>query len=221
MPFDARGQSGDGPPTRRGVKQPSRLGSVLALLCALAASGGVRADPATFRVDADLTSARFAVEYLGFARAQGRFGQTSGTIIVDTQQKVDSIDLVIDTGSVDMGWDLRDAFLRSEVMFDAQRFPQMRFHSTHLTYEGARLAGVDGEITLRGVTRPVRLEVKRVECGTQPEDGRETCGASVAGHISRGAFGMDFAYPLIGDDVELDFAVTAFRVRDAGEAKTP
>jgi polyisoprenoid-binding protein YceI len=203
------------------VKQPFRRGPLLALVCALAASGSARGDSGTFRVDADLTSARFAVQYLGFARAQGRFGQTSGTIIVDPQQKVDSIDLVIDTRSVDMGWDLRDAFLRSEVMFDTQRFPQMRFHSTHLTYEGARLVGVDGEVTLRGVMRPVRLEVRHIECGTRPEDGRETCGASVAGHISRGAFGMDFAYPLIGDDVELDFAVTAFRVRDAGEAKTP
>ena len=203
------------------MKQPFRRGSLLALVCALAASAGVRADAGTFHVDADLTSARFAVEYLGIARAQGRFERTSGTISVDAQHKVDSIDLVIDTGSVDMGWDLRDAFLRSEVMFDAQRFPQMRFHSTHLTYEGARLVGVDGDVTLRGVTRPVRLEVTLVECGTRVDAGRETCDALVTGRISRRAFGMDFAYPLIGDEVELDFALTAFRVRAAGEARAP
>ena len=203
------------------MRRPLRTAVLLALAAWLAASAGARADAGTLLVDSGLTRARFAVEYLGMATAHGRFGRASGTIGLDAQQKVDSIDLVIDTRSVDMGWDLRDAFLRSEVMFDTQRFPQMRFHSTHLTYEGARLVGVDGEVTLRGVMRPVRLEVRHVECGTLPEDGRETCGASVTGHISRGAFGMDFAYPLIGDDVELDFAVTAFRVRDAGEAKTP
>jgi polyisoprenoid-binding protein YceI len=97
----------------------------------------------------------------------------------------------------------------------------MHFHSTHLTYEGARLVRVDGEVTLRGVTRPVRVEVTRIECGTRSDDRRETCDAAVTGRLSRGAFGMDFAYPLIGDEVELDFAVFAFRPRGAGEAKSP
>jgi polyisoprenoid-binding protein YceI len=144
--------------------------------------------------------------------AHGRFGRTSGTIDVDAQQKVERIDLAIDTESVDMGWDLRDAFVRSEVMFDVQRFPRLRFRSTHVSYEGARLVGVEGDLTLRGVTRPVRLDVSRVECAVRPEDGREACGATVSGRISRRAFGMDFAYPLIGDDVQLQFEVTALRV---------
>jgi polyisoprenoid-binding protein YceI len=160
------------------------------------------------------------VAYLGIATAQGRFGRTSGTIAVDAQQKVERIDLAIDTASVDMGWDLRDAFVRSEVMFDTQRFPQLRFRSTQVFYEGARLVGVDGDLTLRGVTRPVRLDVAGVDCAIRPDVGREACGATVTGRISRRAFGMDFAYPLIGDEVELQFEVTALRVADtaAGNA---
>ena len=140
---------------------------------------------------------------------------------MNAEHKVESIDLEIDTRAVDTGWNLRDAFLRSEVMFDTERFPRMRFHSTRIAYDGARLAAVEGEVTLRGVTRPVRFEVTRLECGARPEDGRETCGAEVVGRISRGAFGMDFAYPLIGDEVELEFVVTAFRVRDADAGKKP
>jgi polyisoprenoid-binding protein YceI len=65
--------------------------------------------------------------------------------------------------------------------------------------------------TLRGVTRPVRLDVRYVHCGTYAADGREGCGARIVGRISRLAFGIDFAYPMIGDEIELDFAVTAFR----------
>ena len=106
-------------------------------------------------------------------------------------------------------------------MFDTDQFPRMHFHSTRVAYDGARLAVVEGEVTLRGVTRPVRLEVMRLECGMRPGDGRETCGADVVGRISRGAFGMDFAYPLIGDAVDLQFVVTAFRASDADEAKKP
>lgn len=203
------------------MKRPGRLAALIALLSALAAADGARGDAGTFRVDPDRTSAGFAVHYLGIARAQGRFGRTSGTVVLDGQQRVDSIDLVIDTGSVDMGWDLRDAFVRSEAMFDSQRFPLLRFRSTHASYDGARLVGIDGEITLRGVTRPVRLQVERVECAPRSEDGLDACTAAVTGHLSRRAFGMDFAYPLIGDDVELDLALTAIRVRAAGEAKNP
>jgi polyisoprenoid-binding protein YceI len=194
---------------------------LLALAAWLAASVAARADPGTLLVDADLTRARFAVAYLGIATAHGRFGRTSGTIDVDAQQKVERIDLAIDTESVDMGWDLRDAFVRSEVMFDARRYPRLHFRSTHVSYEGARLVGVEGDLTLRGVTRPVRLDVARVECAIRPDDGRETCGATVTGRISRRAFGMDFAYPLIGDEVELEFEVTAFRIGDAAAGKAP
>jgi len=197
-------------------------GALLFLLCMLGAnrsawSGG----PGAFRVDPDLTSARFAVEQLGVTKEQGRLGRTSGKIVMDGQDRVESIDFEIDTRTVDTGWGLRDAFLRSSVMFDTDQFPRMHFHSTRVAYDGARLAVVEGEVTLRGVTRPVRLEVMRLECGMRPGDGRETCGADVVGRISRGAFGMDFAYPLIGDAVDLQFVVTAFRASDADEARKP
>jgi polyisoprenoid-binding protein YceI len=95
----------------------------------------------------------------------------------------------------------------------------MHFHSTRLVYEGTRLAGVEGEVTLRDVTRPVRFDVLRLECGARPDDAREACAAEVSGRISRSAFGMDFGYPLIGDEVDLAFVVNAFRVRQMDEGK--
>jgi len=203
------------------VRPSLQTGALFVLAAWLAANAAARADPGALLVDADLTRARFAVEYLGLATAHGRFGRTSGTIEVDAQQKVERIDLAIDTASVDMGWDLRDAFVRSEVMFDVRRFPRLHFRSTHVAYAGARLVGVEGDLTLRGVTRPVRLDVARVECAIRPDDGREACGATVTGRISRRAFGMDFAYPLIGDEVELEFELTALRVGNAATGNAP
>jgi polyisoprenoid-binding protein YceI len=99
-------------------------------------------------------------------------------------------------------------------MFDTEHYPQMHFRSKRVVYEGSRFAAVEGDVTLRGVTRPARFEVNRLECAAPAEDGSETCGAEVVGRISRGAFGMDFAYPLIGDEVDLEFVVTASRSRD-------
>jgi polyisoprenoid-binding protein YceI len=187
--------------------------SLLFLLGTLGASGVAWSGAHAFRVDSELTSARFAVLEWGFSKQEGRLGRTSGTIVLDSGRKVESIDLEIETASVDTGWSLRDAFLRSEVMFDAVRFPRLRFHSTGFRYEGARLAGVDGEVTLRGVTRPVHFDVTRLECESRSGDERESCGAEVSGRISRAAFGMDFAYPLIGDEVALELVVKAFRSR--------
>jgi polyisoprenoid-binding protein YceI len=188
------------------------------LACALGASESV-AGPLVFRVDPDRTTARFAVAQLGVEKEHGRLGRTTGTIRMDAQRRVERVDFEIDTRAVNTGWDLRDAFLRSGVMFDTDRYPRMEFRSTRIVYDGARLTTVEGDVTLRGVTRPVRLAVKRLECAARGEDGDETCGAEVVGRISRGAFGMDFLYPLIPDEVDLEFHVTATRGRDAEETK--
>ena len=194
--------------------------SLLFVLCALGA-GRAFGDAGVFRVDPDLTRARFAVLELGFSKQEGQLGRTSGTIVFDAMQRIERVDLEIETASVATGGDLRDAFLRSEVMFDAGRFPKLQFHSTGLHYEGARLKGIEGELTLRGVTRPLRLDVTRLECRSRPGDRRETCAAEVSGRLSRAAFGMSFGYPLIGDDVELEIEVNVFRIREGDEIRRP
>ena len=94
-------------------------------------------------------------------------------------------------------------------MFDTERYPRMHFRSTRVIYEGARLAAVEGDVTLRGVSARCGSRSSGSNAG-RARDGRETCGAEVIGRISRGAFGMDFLYPLIGDEVDLEFVVTAF-----------
>jgi len=106
-------------------------------------------------------------------------------------------------------------------MIDVERYPAIRFRSTRLSYAAAQLVAVDGEVTLRAVTQPVRLDVKRLRCAPAPPHGREECGAAIATRISRAAFGMTYAYPLVGDEIDLDFAVTASRVRDGGETESP
>jgi len=185
-----------------------RISAMVLALCT-AVPDAALADASTFRVQPEQTSAGFAVGYLGFARQQGRFAQTSGTIILDRERKAGSVDLVIDVRSVQTGWDLRDTFLRGENMFDAERYPTLRFRSTRLLFDDGRLVAVDGEITLHGVTQPIRFDVQRLECTASAARDRESCEATVSGRISRSAFGMDFAYPLIGDDVDLEIALKA------------
>jgi polyisoprenoid-binding protein YceI len=190
----------------------SRTTAVLVALAMYAVAAG--AQPSTFRVAPEYTNVAFAVSQLGIATQNGRFERTQGTIVLDAEGKAGGIDFVVDAASVSTGWSLRDSFLRSEAMFDVERYPDIRFHSTGFGFDGERIVAVEGELTLHGVTRPVRLDVNRLECGTGAVDGRATCNAAVTGHISRRAFDMPFAYPFVGDEVALEFAVRAFRVLD-------
>jgi len=78
---------------------------------------------------------------------------------MNAEHRVERVELDIDTRTVDTGWDLRDAFLRSGVMFDTAHYPRMHFRSKRVVYEGTRLAAVEGDVTLRGITHGVRFDV--------------------------------------------------------------
>jgi polyisoprenoid-binding protein YceI len=187
------------------------MAAVLAFaLSAIASAAGALAGP-VYRIDPALTSVEFEVSQFGLWTQRGRFARTRGNVAYDPVAQTGSVELVVDVASVETGWDLRDQFVRGESMLDAGHHPALRFRSTRLDFIEHRLIGVDGILTLRGVTRPVRLDVRYVHCGTQAADGREGCGARIIGRISRLAFGIGFAYPMVGDEIELDFAVTAFR----------
>jgi polyisoprenoid-binding protein YceI len=199
------------------------LPALLACLAVLGSADFARALAAeeTYRVDAAQTTAGFAVSQLGIVRQRGHFDRAWGTIVIDPDGIAGSIDVVIDPASVDTGWSLRDRFLRGDDMLDVERYPVVRFRSTRLEYRGRRVVAAEGEITLHGVTRPLRLEVRRLACSRNPVDGRESCGATVTGQLLRRDFGIAYAWPIIGDDIDLDFVIKAFRVRDEGETEAP
>lgn len=190
------------------------VAAVAAIVPAAARLGDV------YRVDPDRTSVAFEVTQLGVFTQNGRFGQAHGRIAYDAETETGSVDLTVDTATVDTGWDVRDRFVRGEDMLDAARFPKLEFRSTTMSFAAHKLVAVDGTLTLRGVTRPVRLEVRNVRCGpASASDGGERCDAEIVGRISRREFGIDYAYPLVGDEVLLTFAVSAQKQNDAAAAR--
>lgn len=171
----------------------------------------VRAEPVVYRVEPSLTSVEFSIVHLGVLRAHGRFTQVSGSIVYDRMVPAGAIDVDIASASVATGWSLRDAFIRGEAMFDAEHHPMVRFRSTHFDFAGGVLKRVDGDLTLHGVTRLVSLAVASIDCGAHLHAGRDGCDAEADGTIRRGDFNMDFAWPLIADDVHLRFRIRATR----------
>lgn len=175
------------------------------------AAPGARADATAYRVVPGRTSVTFTILHLGVIPAHGRFTYVVGRIVLDPSAGDGKADFDIASNSVATGFDLRDAFLRSDAMFDSEHHPVVRFRSARLQFANGALAKVDGELTLRGVARPVSLAVSRIQCGALPGSSVEVCEADAATTLRRRDFEMDFAWPIIGDEVELRFHVFATR----------
>lgn len=175
-----------------------------ALTLAMVAASAL-ADPATYRVDNENTRAEFEIAHFGVIHTQGRFERLAGRLAFDGAARAGSIVLDIAAASVATGWDARDEFIRGESMFAAARYPRVHFQSTRFEFAGDRLARVAGDLTLRGVRRPIVLAVGRIECGGT------ACVAEVSGNIRRSEFGMEAMWPVLSDDVALSFRIHAVK----------
>jgi len=141
--------------------------------------------------------------------------------VLDREDHTGSVDLVVDATTIDTGWNLRDAWLRGEHMFDVARYPVIRFRATQFVFSQTRLIGIAGMLTLRDVTRPVMLKIEHMQCNPEADRAHERCGAGVVSTIKRSDFGMTSALGLVGDEVDLSFHVTAYRLQPQTQIVRP
>jgi polyisoprenoid-binding protein YceI len=145
------------------------------------------------------------VDYLGFTRVTGWLDQVSGVVVTDLVAGAGQIDLIVDAKSVNTGSELRDALVRSAMLFDVAHHPLIRFHSTAVTFEHHDVVGVAGMLTLHGVTQPVVWHVGPSRCSELHSLGPADCSLSATLTVHRSDFGMRYALPFVGDDVDLEF----------------
>lgn len=181
-----------------------------ALLLVAAAACGALAAPVTYRADPDHTFPRFTWDHLGYSVQLGRFDRTSGTVMLDKEARKGSVDMTIDVKSVNTGTSL-DEHLRGPDFFDTARFPTSTFRSTKVTFEGDRPVTIDGDLTIKGVTRPVSLKVTAFKIGFHPMHKKEALGAMASATIRRSEFGVDKYVPLVSDEIRLEVAIEAVR----------
>lgn len=172
-------------------------------------TGALAAD--SYTIDPRHTLATFEVNHLGYSTQRGRFNSASGKIMLVPEQKSGSIEVSIDSASIDMGLEAWDKHMRGEDFFNVEQFPAMTFKSTKILYDGDKVVGAEGNFTLLGVTRPVKLDVKGFACGTHPINKKALCGADITTVIKRSEFGMTKYLPGISDDVLIEIPVEAFR----------
>jgi polyisoprenoid-binding protein YceI len=178
-------------------------------LAAAVASPTFAAD--TYNIDPNHTFPVFEVNHLGFSTQRGRFNKTTGTVVLDAAAKKGSIDLTIDVASLDMGFPTWDQHMAADGFFNTEKFPTMTFKSNKLVFEGDKVVAADGDFTLLGVTKPIRLTVSNFKCGPNPMNKKEMCGAEISTTIKRSDFGMTKYVPAISDEIKISSAVEAYK----------
>jgi polyisoprenoid-binding protein YceI len=154
-------------------------------------------------IDPAHTFPHFEVTHMNLSTHHGRFNRTNGWIVLDRAARRGSMQLVIDTNSVDTGDPALEQRLRGEDFFDAANHPEIRFRADKLRFDGDKPIGADGELTLRGNTRPVSFAITAFRCGQLPLIRRNACGARAETSIKRADFGMSIYPSMIGADVRL------------------
>jgi len=166
-------------------------------MTALAQSNVWQLDPAH-------SSAQFAVRHMGISTVRGNFTKLSGSARYDTADaKNDSVEVIIEPASVDTRVEMRDNDLRSDHFFDVQKYSTMTFRSTKIESPGANRLKITGDLTIRGVTKPVSLDV---EGPTKPIDdghGHLHMGVSASGTLNRADFGMTGYQGVVGNEISL------------------
>ena len=165
---------------------------------------------ASYSIDPTHTYPNFTINHLGFSTLHGRFGKTSGSLTMDKAKGTGSVDIVIDAASIDTGHKKRDDHLRSPDFFNAVEFPEITFKSTKVTFSGTG-ATVVGDLTMKGVTKSVTLAVDSINCGVHPFSKKDVCGFDATGKIKRSDFGIKYALPAVGDEVNLMIEVEAVK----------
>ncbi|MGA3081941.1 MAG: YceI family protein [Terracidiphilus sp.] len=155
-------------------------------------------DPAHSEVD-------FTISHLGVANVHGRIGKVAATLLWNEADATKStVTATIDAGTVDTGEETRDTIVKSADFFDVDRFPTATFASTGVAKNGSRLT-VTGNLKLRGVSRPVVLDVEGPRGPVRGADSKWHSGFTATTTLSRSAFGIATAFPagIVGDEVKL------------------
>ena len=184
-----------------------QLSAALALVTL--AAGSAMAAPVTYTVDGSHTFPRFSYSHFGYSTQLSSFGKTTGTVVFDAQAKTGAVDIVIDTTTVNTGFADFNGHIQSEDFLDTAKFPKATFKSTKVVFEGDKPASIEGQLTIKGVTKPVTLTVTSFQAMPHPMMKVPALGANAFVTIKRSEYNAGKYAPYVGDEVRIDIAIEA------------
>ncbi|CAD6525180.1 Protein YceI [Paraburkholderia sabiae] len=164
---------------------------VAGALASSMAAGAFAAD--TYQLDPAHTYPSFEADHMGGVSTwRGKFTKSSGTVTLDRAAKTGTVEVNVDMSSVQIGNTKLDEHLRSPDFFDVAKYPTANYKGTAIKFDGDTPVAVDGQLTMKGVTKPVNLKIESFKCIQHPVLKREVCGVEATGEFNRSDFGMDF-----------------------------
>jgi polyisoprenoid-binding protein YceI len=166
------------------------LTSAAAILVAASAA----AAPAKYTIDSDHTYPSLETDHFGgLSTWRGKFNTTSGTVVLDREGGSGSVDVTVDTASIDLGHDkLNDHVKSDSAMLDVKKYPTATYTGKLAKFVDGAPTEVDGTLTLHGVSKPVTLKIDHFGCRPHPMKKKEVCGANATAAINRADFGVDW-----------------------------
>lgn len=182
-----------------------------ALVIAAAAAAPVLAAPETYTVDGTHTFPRFSYSHFGLSTQLSRFNTTTGTVTLDKAAKTGTVDIIIDMKSVDTGYETFNGHIQGEDFLDTAKYPTATFKSTKVKFEGDKPVAIDGDLTIKGVTKPVTLKVTNYVNMPHPMLNKDTIGADATTVIKRSEFNAGKFAPHVGDEVTITVSLEAIK----------
>lgn len=169
------------------------------------------AAPATYGVEPNHTFPRFSYTHLGFTTQLSRFDKTTGTVVYDKEGRAGSVDIMIDTRSVSTGSALFNQHIQAEDFLDTAKYPNVTFKSTKVNFDGDKPVSIEGDLTMKGITKRVTLTVTRFLAAPHPIQKKDTIGADAYTIVKRTDFNMGKYAPAVSDEVRIDIAIEAMK----------
>ena len=182
---------------------------IAAAVVATAIAAPAFAEQVVYTIDDHHTYPRFSYSHFGYSKQLQRFNKTSGTVTLDADAKTASVDIVIDMTSVDTGYDTLDEHIQAKDFLDTATYPTATFKSTKVNFKGDAPSTIDGELTMKGITRPVTLTITSFQTMPHPMANKPAIGANATTTVKRTDFNAGKHAPAVSDEVTIDIALEA------------
>jgi polyisoprenoid-binding protein YceI len=164
-----------------------------ALLVVFLGVASANAASTTYSVDPDHTHPSFEVDHFGgLSTWRGTFKKTSGTVELDSAAGTGTVDVLIDTTTVDFAHDKLNAHVSSPEMLDVSKYPTAEYKGKFVEFANGTPKTISGNLTLHGVTKPVTLNINSFKCIEHPMLKKQVCGADASGSFNRADFGVNY-----------------------------
>ncbi len=176
----------------------------------VAVAGTAVAAPVTYVIDPNHTDVIAQWSHFGFSNPSAHFGKADGVLVYDADDvSASSVNVTLPLSGLNSFVEKFDTHLRSADFFEAEKYPDATFKSTLVEAAGEGKLQVTGDLTIKGITKAVVLDVTLNQAGEHPMAKRQTIGFDATASVLRSDFGLGKFAPAVSDEVELRITTEA------------